>query len=343
MSDEAKQVGRRYRKAQWTSKVVSEEERIATKQASKNTLSKKTHMGYAYIDENAKLFCEANHVSHLPMSPQTVVDFLSSAAETNGPRSLRTMSYGIRHYHRAAGHPDPTKDQSVMDYLASCQRDKASRPKKAFPFTVQNVKDMCQHFEIADDAESVQNKFLLLVSFNIAARRGEVVRLRFEDVTVFDEGLIVFIEQSKTDQKREGAEIAICKGRHEVSDIVRAFRDWCLMLSRILGRALEPGDPLLPTLTVQGDRDEGKFVINTSQMSTQTFNARLKRFARMIGLDPKKVSGHSARRGFANEANRLGVPRTQIQVFGRWSSDAVNGYFDASAAFKDSPTGKFGL
>ena len=48
------------------------------------------------------------------------------------------------------------------------------------------------------------------------------------------------------------------------------------------------------------------------------------------GIDPSHYSGHSFRRGAANTAATLGIPKDAIMELGRWKSDAINRYFSAA-------------
>jgi hypothetical protein len=45
-------------------------------------------------------------------------------------------------------------------------------------------------------------------------------------------------------------------------------------------------------------------------------------------VDPGGYTGHSLRRGAAQDAHDMGLPRDDIMMLGRWSSDAVDRYYN---------------
>jgi len=77
-----------------------------------------------------------------------------------------------------------------------------------------------------DDLRAARDRALLLVGFAGALRRSELVGLRFENVRFTDDGLVVTIPKSKTDQEGEGQTVGIPYGSHPESCPVRALAAW---------------------------------------------------------------------------------------------------------------------
>ena len=58
----------------------------------------------------------------------------------------------------------------------------------------------------------------------------------------------------------------------------------------------------------------------------QTFINRLKKVAKIYGLDPSRIAGHSMRIGGATQLMAAGFGGTIIKLMGRWSSDCYMRY-----------------
>src|ERR1019366_9155593 len=92
------------------------------------------------------------------------------------------------------------------------------------PLSPELLRHMFQN--AAHDIRSIRDRALLLVGFAGAFRRSELVELRYQDVRFTDEGLIVTIPKSKTDQEAEGQTVGIPYGSHRESCPVRALQAW---------------------------------------------------------------------------------------------------------------------
>lgn len=71
---------------------------------------------------------------------------------------------------------------------------------------------------------SVRDGALLLVGFAGGFRRSELAALDVEDVRFTDEGMVITVRRSKTDQEGAGREVAICRGGRLCP--VKALRGW---------------------------------------------------------------------------------------------------------------------
>jgi hypothetical protein len=116
----------------------------------------------------------------------------------------------------------------------------------------------------------------------------------------------LFLPRSKTDHDNSGVHIvlataddAACPHRHMMALISRDTR--------------EPHAPLFNLST-------GTF---TQEKALSILTKRLLR----MGINPQGYSGHSFRKGAAQEAYNNHMSEEQIQALGRWSSDVVLRYF----------------
>jgi integrase len=64
----------------------------------------------------------------------------------------------------------------------------------------------------------------------------------------------------------------------------------------------------------------------------QDVTNRIKSLLALAGVDPGGYTGHSLRRGAAQDAHDMGLPRDDIMMLGRWSSDTVDRYYNTNRA-----------
>ena len=124
-----------------------------------------------------------------------------------------------------------------------------------------------------------------------------------------DQGVLLHLPMSKTDQFRVGHDIPLSPS----------------------------GDPCCPvrTLRILFERypkpaTDPLFSTSCGPFNKKWFTDNLTRSLLKAGIDPTTYSGHSFRRGAANSAVAAGIPRDEVKGMGRWKSDAVARYFSKS-------------
>lgn len=145
--------------------------------------------------------------------------------------------------------------------------------------------------------QDLRDQALLLVGFAGAFRRSELAALDVKDLEFVDEGLIVTLRRSKTDQDGEGRSVAIPYARGGTC-AVRALSEWLAFAGIGTGSIFRPVSR------------SGK--VNPGRLSPQSVALIVKRCVRRIGLDPKVYAGHSLRAGFATGAAKAGAPLHKI-------------------------------
>jgi site-specific recombinase XerD len=68
---------------------------------------------------------------------------------------------------------------------------------------------------LGDRLAEVRDRALLLLGFAGSLRRSELVALNVDDISEDDDGLVLLIHKSKTDQERVTTKIGIPYGSHE--------------------------------------------------------------------------------------------------------------------------------
>jgi integrase len=128
-------------------------------------------------------------------------------------------------------------------------------------------------------------------------------------VKFVDQGILLHLPKSKTDQFRIGHDILLSPSGDSCCP-VRA-------LQSLFERYPKPlTDPLFST--------------SCGSFNKKWFTDKLTEALLKAGIDPTTYSGHSFRRGAANTAIAAGIPRDEVKGLGRWKSDAVDRYFSKS-------------
>ena len=161
-------------------------------------------------------------------------------------------------------------------------------------------------------------------------RRSELVGIDVADLAFTDEGLVVIIRRSKTDQTGEGRKIGIPFGANPETCPVRAVQSW-LDESRIdegsVFRAVSRGGLISPT------RLTDRVVANA-----------VKRSLLAAGKSAKRYAGHSLRAGLITQAAMAGVSERAIQdQSGHKSVMVLRRYIRDGSLFRENAAAKVGL
>lgn len=158
--------------------------------------------------------------------------------------------------------------------------------------------------------------------------------LNLDDVDETDEGLLVLIRASKTDQDALGVEVAIPYGQHPDTCPVRLVRAWRAALAE---HGVTTGR-LLRSITRHGALGQ--------RLSVDALTDIVRDRAAAAGLPAAEhFSAHSLRAGGVTSAAQAGAPVSAIAAHGRWAegSPVVLGYIRATDLWRDNPMRGVGL
>jgi integrase len=157
----------------------------------------------------------------------------------------------------------------------------------------------------------VRDRALLLIGFAGAFRRSELVALNREDIAFCNEGVLLSVRRSKTDQHGRGRRIAVTYGKERWC-AVASLREW-IERSRI-----EHG-PLFVHVNRHGH------LLN--RLSGEGVSLILRNRVAAAGLCAAAYSGHSLRAGFATSAARAGKSIWEMRrQTGHKSTSTLAGY-----------------
>lgn len=173
--------------------------------------------------------------------------------------------------------------------------------------------------------KGVRDRAMLLLGFAGALRRSELVALDVEDLHSVQEGLILNIRRSKTDQEANGRKVAIPYGRTHACP-VRAVEAW-------IAHAKLAHGPIFRSIRKGGRLD-------ARRLSSQSVALIVKHYAAACGLDSDRVSGHSLRAGLVTSAAQAGVAMHKIQQqSGHRSTQMLARYIRDATLFENNAAG----
>jgi integrase len=281
----------------------------------------------------------------LPATPQTLADYVVRLIGIGlAPATIDQVIGTVRSKHTDAGHDGTPNTKASLKLLRAYKRewaDQGNRVRKAPPLLLDGLRAMVDTCDLVTLA-GVRDRALLLLGYNMMARRSEVVGLDHMDVREAEEGLVAFIRRSKTDQAAEGVEVNVPYGQHPETCAVRTMAAWWGVLAE---RDLTSGALFRPI-----DRhgriggEPGSAGRTSKRLTGKSASDIVHRRGVLAGLRDE-YTFHSVRSGAATSAYAAGVPVSVIADHGRWSatSPVVLGYIRAVDKWKNNAMKGIGL
>ncbi len=291
-------------------------------------------------------WCTRNGHVALPAHPVTVAAYLVDAADTvtavgekeYAASTLSAWVAAINHYHRIAGHSQPSAHELVAATLAGIRRDYATagdrtRTQRA-PLLVSDIRQLVDTARAqcdgwADDVLERRDTALLLIGFAGAFRRSELVDLECRDVSLHrEDGLHIRLRKTKSDQEGRGVVRALPTTESHLTCPPCAYVRWVQVVSAFdtgdrpsvirLLRGRDPFNehvcrggvprtaaraPLFRAIAKNGN-------LGTTPLSGAAIHKTIRRRAERAHYDAALVTqlgGHSLRSGFVTQAFRNGA------------------------------------
>lgn len=262
----------------------------------------------------------------LPTTPAAVSAYAAHLASQGLKFStVQTAVAAIGAAHDAAGvEQSPVRARVVRMQLRGIARTIGTYQKQKAPITDAEMRRFAKIFPVG--AIGVRDRALLLLWFICAGRRSEPTALNLEDLDFRQDGLYVLFRKTKTDQEGKGLLKPVPYSSSSAICPVRAVQEWiaCLHAHGYLS------GPLFRAV-------RGTDWIGEHPLTPAAACARVKHYAKLIGMDPREVSGHSLRAGFATSAARKGRPERAIMAStGHKKFDTVLKYIRQANLMRDS-------
>ncbi|MDO7888062.1 site-specific integrase [Hymenobacter cheonanensis] len=189
-----------------------------------------TQRAYAGDWRRFTTWCQDHGREPLPAEVLTLAAFMTALAEAGKKvATIRRHCASVSKAHQLAGFPTPTDDRQLRTLLEGISREKGVKQKQAPAFTLAYFKRVVQGIDTARPA-GVRDRALLLLGLAGAFRRDELAGLDLAHLRFDDDGLVVELPKSKTNQKGEAEEKAIFFAPDRRSCPVRAVKDWLEVL-----------------------------------------------------------------------------------------------------------------
>lgn len=273
-------------------------------------------------------WCSARSLPAVPAAPLTCAAYLAERAAQLRASTLSVHLAAICQAHTARGFKSPTDSPDVAGVARGIRRQHGTAPKKKAALRPSDLKTTLK--KLGSSARDRRDKALLLLGFCGGFRRSELVELDVADVIFRDEGVLVSLRRSKTDQAGRGRMVAIEYGMSPATCPGAALEDWLhvagIASGAIFRRVNRHG-------TVQIQRLQGRAVARIVQERVGA-----------IGLDTSVLGGHSLRSGLATAAALARVDERDIsRRTGHRNLGVMRGYIQDADPFAAGVTQRLGF
>lgn len=273
-------------------------------------------------------WCAKYRREPLPARPDTVAYYLADKSAHLKVSTLQRRLATISEAHRAAGYESPNHQPQVRLVWQGIRREKGIAQEHKKPALTKHIRLMVAR--LPETLLGARDRALLLLGFSGAMRRSELVGLEVSDVAQADEGLVVMIQKSKTDQVREGRKVGIPFGTNPETCPVRALHAW------LEAAGIEAG-PLFRPVNRHGHVQE-------KRLSDRAVAEVVKRSLKAAGKSARGYSGHSLRAGLVTQAAIAGASERSIQdQSGHRSLAVMRRYIRDGSLFRENAAAKVGL
>ena len=262
------------------------------------SLSENTRKAYAKAWGIFAEWCGNQGIKPLDASPAFVADFFVETAKQPSPVTGKPLSIGTlqiltcaiaKRFWENEMH-SPTSHPEVVTVMRGLSRLYGKPPRQVKALREKHIAKMIAVCNISGTLIGLRDAALLALGFSAAMRRSELCALRVSDLDIIDDKsgsrMLVTVRKSKTDQSGKGQVIPVINGK--------SIRPVACIQSWLQAAGLQDGF-LFRSLRRGGN-------LRGERLHHSDVPRLVKKYAALIGLDPKLYSGHSLRAGFVTSA-----------------------------------------
>ena len=247
-------------------------------------------------------WCETNGQIPFPVSPETLAAYVSHLADTCKWATINRRLAAISKLHQLNNLETPTQNRIFRIVMEGIKRTKGIRQNQAPAFKLNILKQLLRDFDTESNAD-LRNKALLLLGFTGAFRRSELVALNIENLDFTEDGLIVSLQKSKTNQYGDYEEKAIFYSPEAILCPIRTLKSWI--------QRLDKSSEALFVRVRKGDK------ITSDRLTDKTVNDLVKTY---FG---EEFSAHSLRASFITIAKINGADDSEIMRQSKHKTSAM--------------------
>ena len=260
----------------------------------------------------------------LPSHAHELVRYLIEQAPRLNTRTLDLHLTAIGQWHRYQGLYNPVDEPLVRKTMEGMRRTHGTKKQKATPLRLEHIAQMLGFLKsLPESNKKARDTALILVAYFGAFRRSELTSISAEHVRWENEGLIIHLPRSKTDQHGSGIERALPHSNKPTCPVC-ALKAWMLKANITHGPVFRPINRWDQVLE--------------NALNGGAINALLKNLGRACQFEfADQLSSHSFRRGLSTSAARANVDFALIKKQGGWKHDAtVWEYIEEGRRFVDN-------
>lgn len=258
-------------------------------------------------------WCKTNHCNALPASVDDFSRFMHQMKSEVKLNTLSSYRWAINTLHMAAGLPSPTQSVTTKDSFKGIRKEKARQSElisQASAFRNEHLEALINIWRKSTSMLTRRNLAIMCVGYESMLRESEIARIRFEHLSVLDDGRAeLLIPTTKTNHSGE-------------PDIVLLSRQCVSIIYDYLDEVTQQTEYLFKPLK----RDQS-IIYDVKPLTRLTIDRVFKlAYQTMINHHPdlcrtqKVWSGHSARVGACQDLLSSGFSILEVQQAGRWSS-----------------------
>ena len=260
-------------------------------------------------------WCEGHGVAPFPAAADQVVNYVSDLADRYTVATLQRRLAMLSSFHELQGFDSPTGGKLVRTAMDGIKRSLGIRQHQAPAFTIEAFQKVILSLDETVNGQ-LRDKVVLLLGFTGAFRRGELVALDVGDLNFDEEGILIDVRRSKTDQLGAGQLKAIFYASHPGLCPVRTTQRYLQRITEVMPVATEAeGDkdlssPLLLRMR-RGDR------FGQQRLTDQTVNLIV---AQHLGT---RFSAHTLRASFVTVSKKNGASNSEIMAQTHHKTEAM--------------------
>lgn len=235
-------------------------------------------------------WCATNDYIAVPVSVNTLCIYVSYLADFSKWASINRKLAAIRKLHFLQGYELPSKDFQFKTVMEGIKRSIGVRQKQAPAFQLAFFKKQIKMMDIST-LTGLRNKAMVLLGFAGAFRRSELASIQLDNLLFSEDGILVTLPNSKTNQYGEAEEKAIFYSPDPQLCPVRTLENWI--------KTAKLTDSLFVRIR-KGDK------LTNEQLSDKSVNSI---FQAYFGKD---YSAHSLRASFITIAKINGADDSEI-------------------------------
>ncbi|MDV6341118.1 site-specific integrase [Nitrosomonas sp. Is24] len=258
----------------------------------------------------------------LPSSPEQISCYLACHAQKHTVATLTRRLASLSKFHNAKQWTNPVSTELVRATFRGIRNQHGMKQRQVAPAIKEDILAMVKNLQ---GTKGIRDKALLLIGFAGAFRRSELASLQYCDIEYVQQGMLIYLRRSKTDQAGQGRKIAIPYARGAVCPVI-ALREW------LEHSGINEG-PIFRSINRHGH-------IGEQAITSQSIALVIKERAAAAGLDATKYSGHSLRAGLVTSAAQAGISSWKIrQQTGHKTDAMLQRYIRDANIFVDNAAG----